>query len=184
MNSVVLRRSLVYWLMRCGLPGGIGLVLIAAAAVYALLVLVPANARSHQLSGQIAAAMIRYQHDQRGEPGALSPVEQLQAFYRAFPKETTIPDWLGKIYALAAAQNLDLELGEYSLNQEKFAHLDQFRIVFPVKGSYPQIRRFIGAALATAPALALDSLSLKRDKVGDATVDARIVFLLFLEKST
>ncbi len=182
MNVILLRRWLVYWLMRFGLPGSIGLILIGVASVYALVVLVPASARSHQLNGQIAEALVRYQHDQGGEPGALSPAEQLQAFYRAFPKETTIPDWLGKIYALAAEQNLDLEIGEYSLNQEKFARLDQFRIVFPVKGSYPQIRRFIGAALATAPALALDSLSLKRDKVGDATVDARIVFLLFLEK--
>ena len=105
------------------------------------------------------------------------------AFYGAFPKGATIPDWLSKIYTIADQQKLDLEVGEYSLTQAKSGRLDQFRIVFPVKGSYPQIRKFIGAALATAPALALDSLSLKRDKVGDGSVDARIVFLLYLEKN-
>ena len=46
-----------------------------------------------------------------------------------------------------------------------------------------QIRKFIGVAMATAPALALDSISIKRDKVGEGTVSALIVFLLYLEKA-
>jgi hypothetical protein len=36
--------------------------------------------------------------------------------------------------------------------------------------------------LATAPALSLESVAFKRDKVGDDRIEARVDFLLFLEK--
>ena len=183
MNAALLRRQLAYRLRSLGLPGMLGLALIAVAVGYLFAVLLPANARSRQLEQRIAEISTRVPGaDQAAGNEAITPTEQLMAFYRAFPKGATIPDWLGKIYTLADQQKLDLEVGEYALTQVKSGRLDQFRIVFPVKGSYPQIRKFIGAALATAPALALDSLYLKRDKVGEGTVDARIVFLLYLEK--
>ena len=182
MNASLLRRQLAYRFLRLGLPGMIGFALIAATIGYLFAVMIPASARNSQIEQRIAEASINLHNAGQAARNG-TPAEQLIAFYQAFPKGATIPDWLGKIYTIADQQKLDLEVGEYSLTQEKAGRLDQFRIVFPVKGSYPQIRRFIGAALATAPALALDSLSLKRDKVGDGSVDARIVFLLYLEKS-
>ncbi|MFY9328346.1 MAG: hypothetical protein WAO76_10060 [Georgfuchsia sp.] len=182
MNAALLGRKANYWLRYLGLPGMFGLALIAAAAVYLFAVMMPAHARSRQVEQRISEASARLQADGKTDREK-TPAEQLMDFYHVFPKGTTIPDWLGKIYAIAGQQNLDLDVGEYSLTQAKSGRLDQFRITFPVKGSYPQIRQFIGAALATAPALALDSLSLKRDKVGDGYVDARIVFLLYLEKA-
>ena len=179
----IFRRQLAYLLQRLRLPGALGLALLVGAVGYAFAVLLPANARNDQLERQLAAAVRQEQAAERDlADGTTTPAEQLMAFYRVFPKGTTIPDWLGKIYAIAEQQKLSLDSGEYSLTQEKLGRLDRFRIVFPVKGNYPQIRKFITAALSTAPALALDSVSMKREKVGESSVEARIVFLLYLEK--
>ncbi|MBS1159152.1 MAG: hypothetical protein H6R15_1571 [Proteobacteria bacterium] len=184
MNARLLRRHLSYRLHRLGWPGTAGFALLLAALTYGLVVFPATARRADQLAQQLAAARGQLQRT-AGQPAngqPASPDEQLRAFYQAFPKGATVPDWLGEIYSLAGQQQLALEAGEYTLTRAPSGRLDRFRIAFPVKGSYPQIRRFIAAALATAPALSLDGIYLKRDKVGDGTVDARIVFLLYLEK--
>lgn len=179
MNTALARRRLAWWMQRQGLPGMLGLAGFALALAFGLTVLLPDSARNHQLEQQLT----RLLQSGQAPAAANTPLDKLAGFYESFPRGETIPDWLDKIYGIADQQKLNLELGEYALTQAKSSRLDQFRIVFPVKGSYPQIRKFISAALATAPALALDSVSLKRDKAGDGNVDARIVFLLYLEKS-
>lgn len=181
MSPALLRRQLAYWLMRRGWPVTLGLTLIAGAAAYYLLILIPSATRHQELEQDIAATALRLRDAERQE--ATTPGEQLRAFHRSFPAGTAIPDWLGRIYAIAHQHKLELDVGEYTLTQAKAGRLDRFRIVFPVRGGYPQIRKFIAAALATAPALALDSLTLKREKVVDGSVDARIVFRLYLEKA-
>lgn len=184
MNPVLLRRRMVYHLMHLGWKGLSGLVLIIAALSYSAITFTVADHRIDRLDQQVAELTSRLavsENDpERRTPR--TPAEQLMAFYQEFPKGATVPDWLEKIYQIAHEQNLDLDVGEYVLTKIQTGRLDQFSIAFPVKGSYPQIRRFINTALTTAPALALDGLYLKRDKVGEGTVDARIVFLLYLEK--
>jgi hypothetical protein len=183
MNTTRLRKWVVYFFQHLGLPGVLGVSLLLGAAAYSLAILLPAASRVAQLDERIATATSRLQAARQAKVGApQTPVEQLLAFYQTFPKGATVPDVLGKIYAVADEQKLSLEIGEYVLTKSRSGRLDQFRITFPVKGSYPQIRKFIGAALATVPALALESVNMKREKVGDAVADARIVFLLYLER--
>jgi len=184
MNAARLRHVLAYRLRWLRWQGVSGLLLTLVALVYALLALPAASARLALDERQIidAAARLREAETAPDKRTPTTPAEQIAAFYTEFPAGATVPDWLEKIYALAETQGLALDAGEYALSQGAPGRLEKFRISFPVKGSYPQIRKFIAAALATAPALALDGLYLKRDKVSDGSVDARIVFLLYLEK--
>ncbi|MFZ2268600.1 MAG: hypothetical protein WAV95_13580 [Azonexus sp.] len=184
MNARRLQQQLIYRLRQLGWVGGAASVLLLGAVVYALVTFPAASQRLDQLAEQLArtSGQLKQAEQQPASEQALPPGEQLQTFYQAFPKGTTVPDWLGEIYRIAGQQQLTLEAGEYALTQSPAGRLDRFRIALPVKATYPQIRRFIATALATAPALALDGIYLKRDKVGDGVVDARIVFLLYLEK--
>ena len=184
MNASLLRRKLTYHLRRLGWQGASGLVMIIAAVVYASITLTAASIRTERLDQQLveATARLNQAEESPATHKPTTPAEQLLAFYQEFPKGAAVPDWLEKIYAIANEQKLALDVGEYTLTKTQSGRLDQFRIALPVKGTYPQIRKFIHAALSTAPALALDGLYLKRDKVGEGTVDARIVFLLYLEK--
>ncbi|MFZ4538058.1 hypothetical protein [Propionivibrio sp.] len=184
MNASMVHRQLTYRLRRLGWQGISGLFLTLAALAYAITILLPASARTDQLDKQITQASARLK---QGELESVThkpttPGEQLLAFYEEFPQGASVPDWLGKIYAIAEELQLSLDAGEYSLTRADSGRLDKFRIAFPVKGTYPQLRKFISASLSTAPALALDGIYLKRDNVGEGTVEARIVFLLYLEK--
>lgn len=55
-------------------------------------------------------------------------------------------------------------------------------IVLPVKGSYRQLRRFMARALSDTPALALETVSLNRQAVGDVAIEAQLRFRLYLKK--
>ncbi len=178
MNAALLKRHITFRLKQLGRPGALGAVLLLAVAVYAIVVVIEFDS----VEQRIRAGEEKLRAAAAGRSGPLTPAEQLAAFYQAFPGGATVPDVLGKIYGVAGAQNLSLDIGDYSLARAQSGRLDQFRITFPVKGSYPQIRKFVGAALATAPALALESIQFKRDKVGDAVVEARVEFLLYVEK--
>jgi len=178
-----LRQHLAYRLGRAGWQALCGIALLIAAFAYAFVLVHNAGVRSAVVAAEVAKANAAGELAlQRGPRQPLTPGEQLQAFYKEFPRGESVPDWLESIYALAAEEKLALELGDYTLTKNPAGRLDRFSITFPVKGSYPQLRRFISAALATAPALALEGLSVKRDKVGEGTVNARIVFQLYLEK--
>jgi hypothetical protein len=182
MNATTLQRQIIYRLTHLAWPGWLGLGLLAAALGYAIAVAVPAAREIDHLDRRIADAETRTQADQAGQSRPLTTSEQLAQFYETFPKGTTVPDWLGKLNGIAIKQNLSLDVGNYSLVRNQSARLDQFRITLPIKGTYPQVRKFIAAALATAPALSLESVAFKRDKVGDDRIEARVDFLLFLEK--
>ena len=54
-------------------------------------------------------------------------------------------------------------------------------MVLPVAGSYVQIRQFITDVLQQLPALALSDLQITRDNAMSPTVEARLVFVLFLQ---
>ncbi len=56
--------------------------------------------------------------------------------------------------------------------------LERLRVTMPVTGSYAQVRRFIGAALAHDPALSLDSIKLRRASPLSADVDAELQWSL------
>ncbi len=163
--------------LKLGAPGVVGIgVLVFLAGLY-ISALRPEHARLAEMQQELAQAT------QRGAQAAARPqsnAEKLAAFYAAFPTADQLPDLLGKVYVAAKDQNLRLEQGEYRLVARQGGALTQFQIVLPVRGSYPQIRKFVDAALEQVPTLSLDSIHFERQKVGDATIDAKVRLLVYL----
>jgi hypothetical protein len=60
----------------------------------------------------------------------------------------------------------------------------RYQVTLPVRGTYPQIRKFVDGALAQVPALSLDGIQFERRNIGDATVDAKIKFVVYLGKKS
>jgi len=113
-----------------------------------------------------------------------APFEQLAEFYRIFPEERNAPQWLKKLFALAEKNGLSLQEGEYKANRDKLGRLMRFQMVLPVKGEYPQIRRFLAALPAEIPIIALENVQLSRQNVSDSAVEARIRLTLYLEQAS
>lgn len=169
------------WLVRVGWPGAVGLGLLAfAAAFYASAVARRVEERT-ALKAQAEELRARYRMAQ-ARPDAVKPGKerQLRTFYEFFPHYSSLPDWFARINAAAQTMGLSLDLGEYSMVQERGARLARYQLTFPLKGNYGQIRGFIGEVLREVPASSLDDISLKRETIGSELLDARIKLTLYL----
>lgn len=113
-----------------------------------------------------------------------TPAEQLAEFYRIFPEERYSPQWLEKLVALAEKNGLSLDQGEYKVTQDKAGRLMRFQIMLPVKGEYPQIRRFLAALPAETPIIALENVQFTRQNIADSTVEVQIRLALYMERAS
>ena len=180
MKGALWSARLLYWSRRIGVPGWVGLLALALALALAQWQLRPAQQRLLLLETRTAAAQQRLQQPLSAQP-ALTPTQQLNAFYATFAAQLTVPDVLASLHEVAVAQKLDLDIGEYSLTKEKGLRLDSLRIALPVKGNYVQLRQFAAEALRAQPALALERISIRREKVAEDGGSGRVVFVLFVE---
>jgi Tfp pilus assembly protein PilO len=163
-----------------GRPGVAGIALVVCAAAAWLSAIRPAMEERDLLRLEVE----KLERRTRGAaataerpPGA---PEQLATFYAFFPPAASTPEWLAKIHAAAAAKGLALASGEYKVSKAGSARLARYQVTLPVQGTYPQIRGFIGAVLAEVPAAVIDEVSLKRESVESAKLEARIRITLYL----
>lgn len=105
-------------------------------------------------------------------------VAELERFYRRFPTLDGLQGELEAVYAHARASKLQLAQGEYRL--EKGVGLAAYRVTLPVRGSYAQLRRFVGHILKDMPTASLDALRFDRKKAGDAQVEAQVRLTIYL----
>jgi hypothetical protein len=99
--------------------------------------------------------------------------EELRRFYGLFPPVDQLPHELKRVYALARAANLQVEQAEYRL-ESRGSGLLAYQITFPIRGTYGQIRQFVGAALKDMSIASLDTLRFERKKVGDTHLEAQV----------
>jgi hypothetical protein len=104
--------------------------------------------------------------------------EELRRFYGLFPTLEKLPDELERVYALARAAKLELLQGEYRLERPPFG-IAFYRITLPIRGTYPQIRQFVGATLKTMPIASLDGLRFERKKAGDTQLEAQVRLTIY-----
>jgi Tfp pilus assembly protein PilO len=112
---------------------------------------------------------------------ALNHEEQLRVFYNSFPSGDKVPDALKRIYRAADKQDLMLETGEYSWLQTGTERLARYRISLPVKGSFKQVLGFMDMVLQENKSVALENASFKRDKVDEAAIEAKLIFVVYAD---
>jgi Tfp pilus assembly protein PilO len=167
-----------------GWPGILGLGLLVFVCGFYFSTLRAEQSRLDELQQQIAKA-----REQRAAPAndakaPMTPSDKLAAFYGFFPKTGELPDLLGKVFAAAKGQGLQLEHGEYRVIGDNAGGLTQYQLMLPVRGTYPQIRKFVDGAMTEVPTLALDSIQFDRQKVGDSAVEARVKLAVYLGKKS
>jgi len=167
-----------------GWPGIVGLGLIVFVGAFYFSTLRSDAARVEDLRRQVAQARAVRAASADGSGASATSAEKLAAFYGFFPQTNDLPDLLGKVFAAADAQGLQLAQGEYRVAKDNAGSLTQFQFTLPVRGTYPQIRKFVDAAMVDVSALSLDGIHFERQKVGDPTVDANIKFALYLGKKS
>jgi hypothetical protein len=163
---------------RAGGLGGSGIALLVAAAVLYVFTVIPA--RQHLSALQNRAERT----DSRGAAEAVlrSPLQPsgIRQFVEFFPTLDTAPRWLKSLYAIAERENLELLKGTYRVSEDPALGMVRYTASLPVRGRYPQIRRFIASALNEVPIASLEGVVVQRDKVSDEVVEASVAFTLHL----
>lgn len=174
-----------YWLRRIGWPGvlAIGIFVMCMAfyvsAIRPLQALLNTAERSAAvLQEELALGSKSFSHTK------LSTEDQLAEFYRKFPVEWDSPLWLKKIVVLAQSNGLGLNDGEYKVTRDKVSKLVRYQMSLHVRGTYPQIRKFLTDLPGALPVVALENVQFERQKVGDPDVEAKIKLVLYLEQAS
>jgi len=126
-----------------------------------------------ELQGQHAAAeRLRSRGTYRPVSGD-ARAEELRRFYALFPPLDQLPAQLERIYGLARGAKLELLQAEYRL-ERRGSGLVPYRITLPLRGTYPQVRDFIGTTLQSVPNASIDALRFERKQAGDSQLDAQV----------
>jgi Tfp pilus assembly protein PilO len=170
------------WLGRMTWPWLAAGGLLAFAAGFYLSMVAPARnevgAMNHRLLElQEEARMAEHANSKLAK---LATPAQLAAFYKFFPSERSIPDWVEKIAAAAARNKLVLRQGEYQVLRDKTSKLLLYQVTLPVKGSYPNLRGFIDDVLTEVPIASLDNVKFERQKIGDEALVSTVILTLHL----
>lgn len=182
MKAANLQRYFLYRLDQLGRLGGVGAVLLILAAVL-WGGWVMSEEREVLRQSRMLQSLRAQEADKKALPGqsSLGREEQLQIFYQTFPLPQDVPRLLRKIYAAAGAHELELETGEYARLQSGSERLVRYRVSLPIKGSFQQVFQFMDKVLRDNSTIALENVTFKRDKVDDAVVEAKLVFLLLVD---
>ena len=168
-------RRIEAWLRPLGAAGvtGIGVLLLCVPLYFSAI-----RPAERELAAQrLAAERLRLR-------APLQPVAaeergpSLRRFYTLFPEIARLPDEVERIYNLARNARLELEQGEYRLERRGDA-LAQYRVTLPVRGTYPQLREFVGAVLKDLPAVSLDALRFERKRIGETRLEAQLRLTIY-----
>ena len=130
-----------------------------------------------------AAAAERVRQRLPAQPAADYGAAELERFYSKFPRVERLPGELDALYGYAKASNVQLMQGEYRL-ESNAGGLTAYHVTLPVRGSYPQLRLFVGRVLKDMPTASLDALRFERKKAADAQLEAQVRLTIYLRKGT
>ena len=164
-----------------GWQGITGIVLLLLGMLASNTISKPVEEQAAQVREQVAA------QDTRTALGAemqrqanSSPAAMLEKFYEFFTSDQDTTDYLAKIYSLAQSNGLVLRKGDYKVTRNQGERITQYQISLPVTGGYNPIRSFAADVLDEVPTLSLDQIRFERKHANDSTVDAEIIFTLYM----
>ena len=112
------------------------------------------------------------------------PDARLAAFYEQLPPVEQAREVVRRLHAQARDAGLVLERGEYRPLPDPSGRLMRYEVVLPVKGSYPRVKRFLSQAMQDTPGLALDAISLQRERGGSEELAVQLRFTVFMRAAT
>lgn len=183
----------VFWLARkflknLGPLGSAGLAILLGCSLFYGLVALPLNAQINTAQQQLENMQsIEIKLVNTQEMPANDMAQDIATIKNMLPQANTLHDRLGLIDKAAFKQGLQLNRGDYKFTQIKQSktsgnqYASRYEILLPVTGQYVQIRQFIANVLQSQPALALSSVKIQRENAMATNVEARMVFVLFMQ---
>lgn len=151
-----------------------GALSVAALAVFAWALLLAQNAED-------AGVRLAEQSRERAHmppPVQQDPLQRVDSLRTALPPSTHIPEVIQQLFALASREKLQLRIGEYKVLTDAATSTQTCRIRLPITGNAAAVQRFAISAINEHRSLAIESLSMRRERVDAAEVEANLQFVL------
>lgn len=167
---------------RIGWPGGIGLALMGAAFILALTLSLPVRDENASLHNEIRQLepLLR---QPSGTSSATDVRQRLDDFAGALPRHDELNATLNLLHDLAAKHRLSLKNSDYRPAQNKTDGIRRMRITVKTEGDYSGLRGFLREIPQALPALAIEQLSLSRQKIADTRLETVVEFTLFYSQA-
>jgi len=126
-------------------------------------------------------------NNQHENEAPLNAAEEVAQFYSRFPSMEELPKILSELNQIAKNQGIEIDVGDYRLNAIKSSssthprELTKYDVTFPLQGKYSQIRAFIAETLEKFPEIALMDLQVIREGTTTSSVEATIVFAVYVK---
>jgi len=133
-----------------------------------------------QIAAQQAVANARRNAVRQEQVMRSAPQARLADFYAVLGDASRAEHPLETLFALANANGLQLEKGEYKRSLDAPSGVYSYQAQLPVRGSYASVRRFCEAALRALPYASLDDISFRREGVANGVLEARLRFTFHL----
>ena len=160
---------------------GVALVLLVASAALWLSTVMPMQQNVATLGAEVAALESAAKS---GATSLRSPSAQIATFMKDLPTRNELPSIMTVIIGQASDAGLELSSGEYAFEPTRSGRIGRYRLTFPVRGTYPQLRKFIDGTLTALPAVALESLRLERENIGETMLEADLQFAVIVRGTT
>lgn len=161
-----------------GWPGGIGIALIGAALILFVTLTLPVRDDTISLNNEIRK-MEPLLRQPLNTTSAADVRQQLENFSRTLPQHDEINTTLNQLHDLAIKHHLLLKNSKYRPVQNKADGIRRLRITVETEGSYADLRAFLREISKETPALAIEQLSLTRQKISDTLLETVVEFTLY-----
>jgi hypothetical protein len=166
-----------------GRQGIFAIVLLALCVPFYYSTLQPMQSSLNELKQNLKTTQYAAMKKTNVDLNAASPIDQLVEFYEFFPPEKDSPHWLGMMVRIADQNGLALNHGEYAVTRDTLGQLRRLSITLPVRGTYPQIRRYLATLTGEIPSMSLVNVQFERKNVEDTELHAKIKLALYLRRS-
>ena len=178
-----------YWLLsriakNLGTWGVLGIAIVMGSLLFYMVQVKVLEQEISMIQLELHQARIKPMEFKTETAPVQTSAQEVSDFYKSFSNGASLPKWLSLIEQSALKQHLTLNHGDYKLSQTKQGQLLRYEIILPVVGKYTQVRQFIGEVLKNLPVLALIDVQIKRENSLSPTVEARLVFVLYLQAGT
>jgi hypothetical protein len=109
-----------------------------------------------------------------------SPKEQSPSdILNSMQKDKLVESDLNRIFEIAFKNDIDLPQGDYQWTMDSNTSYSKFQITYPVVAPYSNVEKFVTQVLLEMPWISLNTFDIKRNGIGDADVNADLVFTMY-----
>ena len=170
-------------LWRHGWAWPLATLLIAASVAVYFAALLPSRLALASLSLELAQKQqaIGARTAAAQAPAVQNEPQRLQALQAVLRRSPDAGELVRTMVGLARTEQIQLAQSDYQRQFHGATQVSQVQVTQPVRATYPQLRRYIESVLRSVPNASLDQVTAKRDSVGQAQVEARLKWSLWIQ---